>query len=129
MFSHPKANSFSCIITLSNINLSQPILSMLLLSRKHWILYKHWILDKSTVSWASWTESAFICSDKSSLRDELGGWREGVLMNKVGVERQKWYFLKKPLWPVYLALRWFWGWLENFWAFYTTRNLFLLFED
>lgn len=43
------------------------------------------------VSWVSWKESTSVCPDKPYLREELGGWRKGMLINKLGLERQRWW--------------------------------------
>lgn len=43
------------------------------------------------VSWVSWKESTSVCPDKPHLREELGGWRKGMLINKLGLERQRWW--------------------------------------
>ena len=53
-----------------------------------------------------------------------------LIFDKLGLTREKhWLFgkefvIKEPLWPVYLALRWFWGWLETLQAFDTIRSYF-----
>ena len=116
---HPKANS---------LPMYSPCQTVIYLNKSLFVLLL-WILDRSIISWASWKESTSVFV-QINLTYGINLWKKRCAdfrqarSDKTKALIGKEYVIKEPLWPVYLALWWFWRWLETLQAFDTIRSYF-----